>query len=51
MGKKIKALIIMNKANHQINLSLPKKKLSKKMLEGLKTSKRVDVDLSKLYPK
>jgi len=51
MGKKIKALITMNKANHQINLSLPKKKLSKKMLEGLKISKRVDVDLSKLYPK
>ena len=51
MGRKINALIVMNKANQQINLSLPKKKISKKMLEGLKSSKRVDIDLTKLYPR
>lgn len=41
----------MNKTNKQINLSLPKKKISKKMLIELMKSKRVDIDLTKLYPK
>ncbi len=50
MAKKINALIVMNKANKQINLSLPKKQISKKMIEDLKKSKRVDIDLTKLYP-
>lgn len=51
MAKKIKALIVMNKANKQINLSLPKKMISKKLLEGLEKSKRVDIDLTRLYSK
>lgn len=50
MAKKINALIVLNKANKQINLSLPKKKISKKMVEALMKSKRVDIDLTKLYP-
>ena len=51
MAKKIKALIVFNKANKQINLSLPKKQISKKMIADLSKSKRVDIDLTKLYPK
>ena len=50
MVKKIKASIIFNKLNKQISLSLPKKKISKNMLEGLKKSKKVEIDLIKLYP-
>ena len=50
MAKKIKASISFNKLNKQINLSLPKKKISKNMLEGLKKSKKVEIDLIKLYP-
>ncbi|KKN56547.1 hypothetical protein LCGC14_0571250 [marine sediment metagenome] len=50
MVKKIKASIIFNKLNKQISLSLPKKKISKNMLEGLKKSKKVEIDLLKLYP-
>lgn len=50
MAKKISALIIMNKANKQINLTLPKKKISKKMILDLSKAKRVDIDLTKFYP-
>ena len=50
MAKKISALIVMNKANKQINLTLPKKQISKKMISDLSKSKRVDIDLNKLYP-
>ncbi len=51
MAKKINAIIVFNKANKQINLSLPKKKISKKMVEELMKSKSADIDLTKLYPK
>ncbi len=50
MSKKIKVSIVFNKLNKQISLSLPKKKISKSMLDGLKKSKKVDIDLLKLYP-
>ena len=50
MVKKIKVSIEFNKINKQISLSLPKKKISKIMLDGLKKSKKVDIDLLKLYP-
>jgi hypothetical protein len=50
MAKKLKALIVMNKANKQINLTLPKKQTSKQMLNDLKKSKRVEIDLTKFYP-
>ncbi|KKN18651.1 hypothetical protein LCGC14_0953660 [marine sediment metagenome] len=50
MARKIKATISFNKLNKQFNLSLPKKKISKNMLEGLKKSKSVEIDLLKLYP-
>ena len=51
MGKNIRALITLNKANKQINLSLPKKQISKKIIADLMKSKSVDIDLTKLYPK
>lgn len=49
--KKTTASIAFNKANGQINLSLSKRGMSKNMLSDLKKSKKVDVDLTKLYPK
>jgi len=51
MVKKIQALIVVNKKNKQINLTLPKKKISKSMLKDLGQSKRVEVDITKFYPK
>ena len=51
MAHKIKAVIVFNKLNKQINLSLPKKKISKKVLEDLMQSKKVKIDLLKLYKK
>ncbi|KKN62688.1 hypothetical protein LCGC14_0509490 [marine sediment metagenome] len=51
MSNKTNALIVINKTNKQINLSLSKKKISKKMLVELMKSKKVDIDLTKLYPK
>ncbi len=51
MAKKIDALIVMNKANKQINLTLPKKQLSKKDVVNLSKAKRVKIDLTKFYSK
>ena len=50
MGKNVKVSISFNKLNKQINLSLPKKKISKKMVKGLENAKSVEIDLVKLYP-
>ena len=51
MAKKVKALIVVNKKNHQINLTLPKRKISKKTLVDLKNSKRIEIELGKSFLK
>ena len=51
MAKKVRALIVLNKSNNQINLSLPRKKISKKMLLDLKNNKRIEIEFGKAYLK
>ena len=49
MVRKISASVVFNRRNKQINISLPKKKISKEFVKGLEKAKRVDIDLLKFY--
>lgn len=49
MAKSIKVKIIQNKSNGQFNFSLPKKKLSNKMLLDLTNSKEMKINLEEFY--
>lgn len=49
MAKSIIVKIVKNKSNGQFNISLPKKKLSKKDLFNLKNSKRIKINLEGFY--
>lgn len=45
MAKKFKVNLITNKANGQMNFSLPKKKLSKKLLADITKSKKIKITI------
>jgi hypothetical protein len=47
MDLKLKIPIVENKNNKQINLSLPKKKISKEMLEDMHKNKYIKLKLIK----
>jgi len=50
MGKKIKVGIFKNKSNGQLVISLPKRKISKRMLLDIGKSKQMKISIDKLYP-
>lgn len=49
MVKGFKVNIFKNKSNGQFNFSIPKKKLSKKMLFNLSKAKKMKINIEKLY--
>ena len=49
MGEKVSVKLIKNKANGQLNFSLPKKKFSKKLLADLSKAKVMNISIDKLY--
>lgn len=49
MGKMLKVNLFKNKNNRQISFSIPKKRLSKKLLDRLIDSKRIKISIEELY--
>ena len=49
MAKKIDVKLIVNKSNGQMNFSLPKKKISKETLANIMRSKKMRIEIDKLY--
>jgi len=49
MAKKFDIKLIHNKKNGQINLSIPKRKLSKKNLFNLKKAKKIKISIEEIY--
>ncbi len=46
---KLKVIVIKNKANNQLNFSLPRKKLTKKMLKKIDKNKYLDMEIFKKW--
>lgn len=49
--KKVKVVPILNKSNGQVNISLPKRKFSKKQFTDILKSKSITIKIEKIYPK
>lgn len=49
MGKPLRVGVFKNKKNGQINFSLPKKKMSKKMLLDIGKAKTIKISIEKIY--
>jgi len=48
MGKRVSVKIRINKANGQMNFSLPKRQFSKKTLSDISKCKRMEISIDKL---
>ncbi len=49
MAKKFDVKLIHNKKNGQFNISIPKRKLSKKNLHDLKNAKKIKISIEEFY--